>query len=114
DFAQRHHRVLVVVAVDRDLRSGRNHACAVARQKDEIKAIFNLINAVFDGDTGHRLGTPSRGTTVRKRALAIPYLAKVQVFLSWFGRKPLLRTMPASAPSETGFNRQRRGCAAGS
>jgi hypothetical protein len=31
----------------------------MARQKDEIKAVLNLINAVFYGDTGHRLGAPS-------------------------------------------------------
>jgi hypothetical protein len=34
----------------------------VARQKDEIKAVLNLVDAIFYGDTGHRLGTPSGGT----------------------------------------------------
>jgi hypothetical protein len=34
----------------------------MARQQDEIEAVFNLINTIFYGDTGHRLGTPSGGT----------------------------------------------------
>jgi len=58
DFAQRHDRVFIVVAVDGNLRSGRNHARAMARQKNEIETIFNLVDAVFDRDSGHRLVTP--------------------------------------------------------
>ncbi len=60
DFAQRHDRIFVVVALDGNLRPGRDHARPVARQKDEIEAVFNFVDAIFYGDTGHRLVTPSR------------------------------------------------------
>jgi len=58
DLAQRHDRVLVVVAVDRDLGAGRHHAGTVARQQHEVETVFNLIDAIFHGDTGHRLAAP--------------------------------------------------------
>ena len=53
DLAQRDHRVLVVVAVDRDRGAGRDHARAVARQQHEIEPVFDLVDAVFNGDAGH-------------------------------------------------------------
>ena len=62
DFAQRDNRILVVVAIDGNLRPGRDHARPVARQKDEIEAVFNFVDAIFYGDTGHRLVTPLDGT----------------------------------------------------
>jgi hypothetical protein len=34
----------------------------VTREKDEIEAVFNFVDAIFYGDTGHRLVTPSGGT----------------------------------------------------
>jgi hypothetical protein len=34
----------------------------MTRQQDEIKAVLDLIDAIFYGDAGHRLGTPSGGT----------------------------------------------------
>ncbi len=30
----------------------------MAREQHELEAVFNLINAVFYGDTGHGLVTP--------------------------------------------------------
>src|ERR1043166_5521956 len=53
DFAQRDHRVLVVVAVHRDGRARGDHARAVTREKNEIEAVLNFIDTIFHGDTGH-------------------------------------------------------------
>jgi len=36
----------------------------MARQKDEVEAVLNFIDAIFYGDTGHRLVTPLGGTCV--------------------------------------------------
>ena len=58
DLAQRHDRIFVVVAIDGNLRPGRDHARPMARQQHEIEAVFNLVDAIFYGDTGHRLVTP--------------------------------------------------------
>jgi hypothetical protein len=55
DFAQRYNRVFVVVAVNRQLRSGRNHPCAMRRQKNQVEPVVDLINAIFYGDASHRL-----------------------------------------------------------
>src|SRR5664280_744749 len=59
---ERDDRILVVVALNGNLRPGRDHARPVARQKDEIEAVLNLVDAIFYGDTGHRLVTPLNGT----------------------------------------------------
>src|SRR5262245_31593941 len=69
DLAQRHHRVLVVVAVDRDLRAGRDHARAMARQKHEIEAVLNLVDTVFNGDAGHGRVAPAMERFVKIRPL---------------------------------------------
>jgi hypothetical protein len=53
DLAQRHHRIFVVVALDRDLPAGGDHPRAMAREQDEIEPVLDLVDAVFDGDTGH-------------------------------------------------------------
>jgi hypothetical protein len=53
DLAQRHHRVLVVVPLDRDLRTGRDRARAVACQQDEVETVLDLIDAILNGDTCH-------------------------------------------------------------
>ena len=53
DFPQRHDRVFVVVALDRDLRARRDHTRAVAGQQDQIEAVLNLVDAIFNGDSGH-------------------------------------------------------------
>jgi hypothetical protein len=30
----------------------------VAREQNQIEAVFNLVDAIFDGDAGHDLDTP--------------------------------------------------------
>jgi hypothetical protein len=35
--------------------------------------------------------------------LAIPYRTKIQAFLSWFGRKPLLPNKSANRPTRVDF-----------
>ena len=54
DLAQRHHRVLVVVALNGDLGAGRDGAGAVAGQEHELEAVLNLIDAVLDGNASHQ------------------------------------------------------------
>ena len=53
NFTQSHNRILVIVAVDGDRRARRNGPRAVTREKHEVEAIFNLVDAVLNGDTGH-------------------------------------------------------------
>ena len=53
DLAQRHDRVLVVVPLDGDLGAGRDHARAVAGEQDQIEPVLDLVDAIFNGDTGH-------------------------------------------------------------
>jgi hypothetical protein len=55
DFAQRHHRVFVVVAINCKLGTGRNHAGAMCGQQDQVEPVVDLINAIFYGDARHRL-----------------------------------------------------------
>src|SRR6202000_2284611 len=55
DLAERYNRILIVVAIDRKLRSRRNHTGAMCGQQDEVESIVDLINAVFHGDASHRL-----------------------------------------------------------
>ena len=53
DLAQGDDRVLVVVAVDRQLRAGRDVAGALRRQHDQLETAGHAQDAVFDGDAGH-------------------------------------------------------------
>src|SRR5262249_11464444 len=59
DFPQGDDRIFVVVALDGDLRAGRNHSRAVACQQHEIEAVLDLVDAVLDGDTGHERLAPA-------------------------------------------------------
>jgi hypothetical protein len=59
DLAQRHDRVLVVVALDGNRRAGRYHARPVTRQQHEVKPVFNLVDTVFNGNAGH-LAAPTK------------------------------------------------------
>ena len=52
-FAQRHHGILVVVAIDQDLAAGRDGPRPMRRQQHEAEAVGDLVNAVFDGDARH-------------------------------------------------------------
>jgi hypothetical protein len=69
----------------------------VTRQKDEIEAIFYLVDAIFYGDTRHRLVTPVGGTCSGFSPLGISGSGKFQVFLSWIGQNPLLGKSPGTA-----------------
>jgi hypothetical protein len=31
----------------------------MAREQNEIEAVFDFVDAIFDGDTGHGLGAPA-------------------------------------------------------
>ena len=53
DLAQGHDRVLVVVAVDGQRRPGRDDAGAVGGEQNELEAIFDLVDAIFDGHASH-------------------------------------------------------------
>ena len=46
NLAQRYHRVLVVVAFNRDLRAGGDQSRAVTRQQNEIEPILDLIDTI--------------------------------------------------------------------
>src|SRR5262249_14012429 len=77
DLAQRHHRVLVVVALDRDLRTRRDHPRAVACQQHEIETVLDLVNAVLDGNAGHGRVAPAM-ELMKKWSLGSDLTAKVQ------------------------------------
>jgi len=55
DFPKRNDRVLVVIAVNRELLPGRNHTGAMCRQQHQVEPVVDLINAIFHGDARHRL-----------------------------------------------------------
>src|SRR5262245_23892761 len=55
DLAQRHDGVLVVVALDGDRGSRRDHPRTVTRQQHQIEPILDFVDAVFNGDPGHVL-----------------------------------------------------------
>jgi hypothetical protein len=40
-------------------------------EEDEIEAIFDLVDAVFDGDAGHGCGTPESVTLRHPANLAV-------------------------------------------
>jgi hypothetical protein len=55
NLPQRNDRIFVVIAINRELRSGRDHPRAVRGQQNQIEPVINLINAIFYGDARHRL-----------------------------------------------------------
>ena len=59
DLAQRHHRVLVVVAIERDLRAGGDVARALGRQQHQLEAVRDLEDAIFNGYTSHADTSPA-------------------------------------------------------
>ena len=58
DLAQRDHRVLVVVAVDREGGPGRHFARPLARHHDEVEPVGNPQDTIFDGDACHGRPAP--------------------------------------------------------
>jgi hypothetical protein len=66
DLAQGDDGVLVVVAVDGELGTGRNLARPLGGQDHQFKAVGNDFDAVLDGDAGHsalQCGYPELGAT---------------------------------------------------
>ena len=55
NLAQRDDRVLVVVAVERQRRARGDLARPLGGQQDQLEAVRNLDNAIFDGNPCHPL-----------------------------------------------------------
>ena len=55
DLAQRDHRVLVVVAVDGQFLAAAQVARALGGEQNQLEAVGNLLDAIFDGDARHAL-----------------------------------------------------------
>ena len=53
DFAQGDDRILVVVAVHRDRRAFADHTGTVRSKQHKVKTVRHLLDAVFDGHSGH-------------------------------------------------------------
>jgi hypothetical protein len=53
DLAQRHDRVLVVVAVDGQRAAGGDFARTMGGQHHQVEPVRNLVNAIFDRHAGH-------------------------------------------------------------
>ena len=53
DFPERDHRVLVIVTVNGQLAANRQLTRPLGGHHDELKAVRNFKNAVFDGNAGH-------------------------------------------------------------
>jgi hypothetical protein len=63
----------------------------MAGQQDQIETVFDFVDTIFYGDTGHWLVTPSVVELVPEiRLLGIPWRMEIQAFLSWFGLIHLL------------------------
>src|SRR6185437_6451538 len=58
DLAQRHHRVLVVVALQGDLRPGGDIARTLGREQHQLEAVGDLEDAIFDGYASHADTSP--------------------------------------------------------
>ena len=76
-LAQRHYRILVVVAVERDLRAGRDHSRPVAANRTR----------------SNRLSTLSMQSSTVTRAMATPLL--MMVYVDDFGVSYRLRAQSA-------------------
>ena len=66
DLAQGDYRVLVVVPLNGDLASRGDQARPMARQQDEIEAVFDFVDAILDGNAGHK--SCSSGASMMRRA----------------------------------------------
>src|SRR5690606_26517906 len=55
DLAKRDHRVLVVVAIDGDLRTLRYLTRTMAGQQNQLEAVLDLVDAILNGYAGHSL-----------------------------------------------------------
>jgi hypothetical protein len=57
-FAQRHDGVFVIVAIERQLLAARDVAGPLGGQQDQLEAVGNLYDAIFNGDTRHPPNLP--------------------------------------------------------
>src|SRR6185312_13740289 len=94
DLAQRNDRILVVVAVDGDLGPRRDHARPVAGEQDEVETVLNLVDAVFYGDTRHRLATPCAGTDVLETVGSYPLPPGISSFFVLVWPQPSVTEPP--------------------
>ena len=69
DFAQGDHRVLVLVAIEGQFRAGRNAACPLRGQHDQLKAVWNLGYTIFNRYSGHYDVSKDGERTLEKRKL---------------------------------------------
>ena len=53
NLAQRDDRVLVIIALNRNRRSGCYCPCAMTCKKHQFKPVRNLVDTIFDGDACH-------------------------------------------------------------
>ena len=53
DLAQRDHRVLVVVRLDRQMCAVGNRTRPMGREQHQLETVGNLVDAVFDGHARH-------------------------------------------------------------
>ncbi len=93
DLAQCDHRVLVVVAIDRDLRARRDHAGTVAASSTRSKRFSTL--SMQSSTVTRAMGACSCNGTYEKRQLGNDTAAKVQDEFrgsnsAWRGGSPLL------------------------
>ena len=62
NFAERNHRVLVTVTINRhEVCTLGNQTRTVRGEQNQLKAVRQLVNAVFDGDARHEACTPAKG-----------------------------------------------------
>ena len=66
DLAQRHDRVLVVVAIDGQFLAAAEVAGALGGQQDQLEAVGDLLDAIFDGDARHALRPPLQFNRVNR------------------------------------------------
>ena len=52
NFAQSDDRILVPIAIERQLGAARNLPRTLSGEQDEIKSVGNLVDAIFDGNAG--------------------------------------------------------------
>src|SRR5947209_1575538 len=76
DLTQCDDRVFVVIAIDGDLLTRRNHARAVACQEHQIKAVFDLVDTIFYCDARHT--SPRNPAGLRNRRLPIQNRRRTQ------------------------------------
>ena len=53
DLAQGDDGILVVVAIDRDRGSRRDHAGPMTGEQDQVEPVLNLVDAILNGDACH-------------------------------------------------------------